>query len=260
MWSKFPPHANGNSVGTDVCNTIISQNKVLRSTRTQLPLKSTTTCTQSWRCQKSYFCSRTSVVALTVCTCVHGYLCVSAEKIKKNLKVEDHSCISGTSRWMPTFLNNLFSSKSSSTTLDPVMILFYVSFFFTCDLTDVTSGDQVLTQHSRERCAIRSAVSAEPNNRCFSSPRKLGFVAHHSHAECNSEMVQGTSEFPYHRYTLRTLTASPTYDDATIQSLIDHTESLRDWIDELTTKLNTALSTLDPPHHSTARRFDCGVA
>lgn len=41
------------------------------------------------------------------------------------------------------------------------------------------------------------------------------------------------------------LTASPTYDDATIQSLIDHTESLRDWIEELTTKLNTALSTLE---------------
>ena len=41
------------------------------------------------------------------------------------------------------------------------------------------------------------------------------------------------------------LTASPTYDDVTIQDLIDHTESLRDWIEELTTKLNAALSTLE---------------
>ena len=41
------------------------------------------------------------------------------------------------------------------------------------------------------------------------------------------------------------LAASPTYDDVTMQDLIDHTESLRDWIEELTTKLNLALNTLE---------------
>jgi len=109
---------------------------------------------------------------------------------------------------------------------------------FTASLGDI-SGVTDLTMSGTLSADIISATS--------NIESQIGFSVSGTQVLSSQQSAIAQADFSFDPGdgAIGSMVASGTYDDVQIQDLIDHTERLRDWVDELTTKLNLALNALE---------------